>query len=283
MNSYIDKVRWKSEMSTVIAGCMISGVKVPHTCFTDGNSYIAQIQIQNLSGSWNILKTKAEFKQFERQLTQVYPNEAGLRGHKRFLPILPRSRTFAWVWKSADARNTELAGLLQAYLREIASLPPYISRSRIVLDFLLPHTGPSGSGEIPLHLASSIQMAKNSSINIPTIGSMSESTTTDNVMTESDQAEVPCEDQLQTSSSLLPEKMRIKIRKGENVLAVDYDPDCPMNIFLKMLETKAGSVFAPGDWSYIDQDGDLLLISDLEDLKVAISFLGSGLCIQLPN
>lgn len=121
-------------MVSVIAACNIIRARAQRG-YADGPDHPFQLLVESITGSWRVSRTISQFKHFALSLELAFPVEAGKRGSGRILPALPSLTTRRLLWPRDPALPPKA---LDEFLRRLLMLPPYISRSRIVIDFLLP-------------------------------------------------------------------------------------------------------------------------------------------------
>lgn len=254
-----ERERWRSRMSTVVAGCHILRAKVLRYEQGEGSDAAFEILVDNISGTWKVLKDKLDFRRLISQLDVVFPVEGGARGHERILPTAPSELSSLTFWQSARKLVERLVPKLDDYMRELLFLPPYISRSLIVLDFLLP-----SHAESPLVLS----ILDNES------GGGKE---------KEDYA--PSTSHSYSSSKIIPDALftgfiRIKVRCSSEMAVVEYDLESSFQTFLKCAQKKFQMTFDPAVFSYKDPAGDTVLVEDDEDLQSAVALLGRKLVLN---
>lgn len=128
---------WKSHMSSMIASCIINKAKaIKVTCWR--GSRMVEILVESRAGSWRLLRSQSDIGLLVRNLNFIFPVEAGRRGQPRSLPTFRVLSDAFKFWVSLLAKEELFLSRCNTFLNGLLSLPPYISRSRCVLEFLLP-------------------------------------------------------------------------------------------------------------------------------------------------
>lgn len=124
-------------MSTMIASCIISKAKAIK--FTGWRaSRMVEILVESRAGSWRLLRSQSDICLLVRNLNFIFPVEAGRRGQPRSLPTFRVLSDAFRFWASLLAKEELFLSRCNTFLNALLSLPPYLSRSRCVLEFLLP-------------------------------------------------------------------------------------------------------------------------------------------------
>jgi hypothetical protein len=86
---------------------------------------------------WELSRYYEDFWDFENALLKEFPNEAATTGsQKRILPYMPGPLTYITDRITEGRREN-----LDAYVKALLRLPPYISRCKLVKDFFAPREG----------------------------------------------------------------------------------------------------------------------------------------------
>ncbi|PJF17518.1 NADH:ubiquinone oxidoreductase 18.4kD subunit [Paramicrosporidium saccamoebae] len=260
--------RWRSHMSSVVAGCQISKARTLQADITDRNNPHLELLIENLTGSWHLRKSLSSFQKLSESLKVIFPVEAGRRGHRRILPSCPATKRVLMILSSPSKMVLKLRQAVDKYCRDLLILPPYISRTRVVLDFFLPTEHDSHS-EIP-------RMTE-----IPSTPSRTNSLL-DRVSLHSNVPSLSMTNSSKRSLSIAQSQIRVKVKCRGDILAFEYDPGCSFELVDRLIKEKSG---IPEDSSlsltFKDKDGDSIQVGDNEDLYAAVSIYGRKLVLHI--
>ncbi|TQS37311.1 hypothetical protein Golomagni_02219 [Golovinomyces magnicellulatus] len=111
--------------------------RVPRYCYSD-DKYWFIIEVQREDGRfWEMSRFYEDFYDFQIQLLSEFPVEAGNTGQqKRTLPYMPGPVSYVTDSITEGRQNN-----LDAYVINLLSQPPYISRCQLVKQFFTPREG----------------------------------------------------------------------------------------------------------------------------------------------
>jgi hypothetical protein len=253
--------RWKAHMTSVVAGCQIVRARTLECDLSDKRNPIFELLVENLTGTWHLRKTLLDIRTFTVDLGRAFPVEAGEKRHGRIIPECPSLGGMA-ILASPKTKVKLLRRSVDGFCKTLLNLPPYISRSRIVLDFFLTNSesamldNRAPSIQAPL----AVDRASVQSCSISSASSRSHKN---------------------SSQQYVGPMHRVKVKYCQEYKLVDYDPSSKFEVYLRSILTKHGISKETVDLAYRDEDGDLILVNDNEDLDVAISIFGRTLVLHV--
>lgn len=247
MHSEIERLqefeKWKCHTTSVVAGVFIKDLIVISVPSTSSTNPFFELTATGPIGSWRLLRRKNDVLKFSLQIEKAFPLEAGLRGHPRYLPSLQMPTRWTLFWKSDRSYAQFCARRVSRFFEELLFMSPYISRSRCVLEFLLPWANQDPQCTLLL-------MGHRPSYIKPNFR-------------ESESTRMPI-----TAASV-----RMKFRYGDETIAIDIDTLLAMDYstVLDNVSRKLSIDRASLRLLYVDSDNDTVEVRCLEDIFAAIA------------
>lgn len=244
--------KWKSKATEPIVACIISRSKVVDVCL---DSSICRLLVEGLHQSWRIERSFHDFHVLSFQLMHAFPSEAGKRGYERILPACPIPKRLEHLFSRTETLKHAMKGKLDEFCRLLFSLAPYISRSRLVLDFFLPRSADAALTLAPLLGSSSFESL---SIRTRSIYSGSNGTS--------------------STSDLDVSRVLIKVVAKGQIITIEHDEYESGKQFFEKVKKRL-KVSTSIALYYFDPQCEKIHITDLEDLALAIAILGNDVML----
>lgn len=241
---YQELQKWRSKVSTVVAACHIVRARVQGRG-PDGPGCIFQLLVESITGSWRVSRTITQLNHFISSLDQAFPIEAGRKGSDRILPSIPMMSRTKMHWSMGKKAWIAFTEALSELLRGLLMLPPYISRSRMVIDFLLPMEEEMYPTSLSRSISSSSQSFSDGRSEISQISNVTTESTTVRIKHSGRQYVL----EIGTGGSFTELDRRLRRRLGAPYLGL----------------------------AYYDLDHELISVRDDEDFEIAEGLLGTNL------
>ena len=109
---------------------------IPRFCCAEGNYWYIIECVSEDGRHWELSRFYQNFYDFQINLLQEFPKEAGQDGGARILPYMPGPVTYV-----TDAISDGRRKSLNDYVKKLLTLPPYISKCQLVRQFFQPRAG----------------------------------------------------------------------------------------------------------------------------------------------
>lgn len=242
---------WLNANSEIIA-IIITKLQIVNECQkNDEDDYMFKIQVELIDRTcWFINRSYSQLHfWYHSQLLQIFPIEGGVINdcYERQIPELPKRPPWLLSFITGtgrEKRQKEMIKRVRKWLVELLKIQPYISRSKIFVSFWLP-TDKDSEKRMDLHHRHHEQ---EESI-LSKISNESKSIT--------------------TTMAMEGKKQRIKVKALNNeIYMIDYPMNSGINNLRELL--KAKDAIDCNEFTFIDDEGDLIVIVDDEDLDIAI-------------
>lgn len=246
--------KWKAKATLPIVPCHISRAKLVSV---DSDLSSCQLLVEGLHQTWRVERRFRDFQVLSFQLAHAFPAEAGKRGHERILPECPIPKKLERLFRGRATFDVSLKDKVDAFCHQLLSLPPYISRSRLVLEFFLPRSADATLTLFPLRRSLSLE---------------SMSLRTGSICSESSESA--------GNRNFDDEPVLVKVALRGRMALFEHDGYEGGLHLLERIRTRLPTDGTTLSLHYFDDECDKIHVEDVEDLEIAMIILGKSIVLH---